>query len=144
MVILFELLDNELGLYDDSRKSIVVSYIDLILNISDYIYKHQADPSEDMDDQNIFERLDATTDDYLLSEEPVARKKLDVMYCAGKLGVRSGYPGRTVLKKAGVPAMQYIDGKILDEAKARLYIPDSNAKQVASESGFSPDSYFIR
>lgn len=144
MVILFELLNNELELYDDSRKSIVVSYIDLILNISEYIYKHQADSSEETDDQNIFERLDATVDDYLLSEEPAARKKLDVKYCAGKLGVSSGYLSQTVLKKSGIPALQYIDGKILEEAKARLYIPDSNTKQVASELGFSSDSYFIR
>ena len=67
-----------------------------------------------------------------------------VAYCADALHLSANYFGDLIKKETGKTAKEYIQTKIINVAKNRMYNPDSNINEIAYELGFKYPQHFTR
>ena len=88
-----------------------------------------------------FERL---LDDYL-SEGVAAREGLpSVRYFADKICLSPNYFGDLVKKETGKSAQEYIQLKVIDIAKERIFDTTKSISEIAYEVGFRYPQHFTR
>jgi AraC-like DNA-binding protein len=63
-------------------------------------------------------------------------------YYANELHITADHLNRTVKSKIGKTAKEYIQSRIITEAKRLLYFTDSNSKEIGYELGFNEPSNF--
>ena len=64
--------------------------------------------------------------------------------CAKKLNLSAGYFGDLVKKEIGQSAQEYIQAKVIDVAKERIFNVDKSISEVAYELGFKYPQHFTR
>ena len=67
-----------------------------------------------------------------------------VAYCAGELNLSAGYFGDLVKREAGKTAQEYIQSKVIDVAKERIFDKSKSVSQIAYELGFKYPQHFTR
>jgi AraC-like DNA-binding protein len=68
----------------------------------------------------------------------------NVSFYAGKLSITQGHLNDLCRKCLGVGAKQFIQNRIMTEAKKLICFTDSSITEVASHLGFEDPSYFVR
>lgn len=82
--------------------------------------------------------------DYFSSEKPHEIGLPSVAYCAQSLNLSANYFGDLIKKETGQSAQEYLQNKIIDAAKTRIFDVNKAVNEVAFELGFKYPQHFSR
>ncbi|RYU91933.1 AraC family transcriptional regulator [Mucilaginibacter terrigena] len=128
---------------DKHSKRLIVSNIGLFLDYCVRFYDRQF-ITRDHVYQGVIERFEKLLNDYLVSDRPQTLGLPSVAYCANELNLSANYFGDLVKKETGKTASEYIQFKLIDVAKERIFDMDKNVSQIAYELGFKYPQHFAR
>ena len=141
---LFSKIEDELQhSVDKHSKTLIASSIELFLNYCERFYDRQFITREDVN-KGILERFENLLDSYFLSDNPVETGLPSVAYCADELNLSANYFGDLIRKETGRSAQEYIQAKIIDVAKDKLFDSDKTINEIAYELGFKYPQHFSR
>jgi len=81
---------------------------------------------------------------YFSSNNPTEIGLPSVAYCADELNLSANYFGDLIRKETGKSAQEYIQAKIIDVAKDKLFDSDKTINEIAYELGFKYPQHFSR
>jgi AraC-like DNA-binding protein len=90
------------------------------------------------------EKFDEVLNEYFASEEPQRFGTPTVGYFANKLNLSSNYFGDLVKKETGISAQEYIQNKLINVAKERIFDSTKSVSEIAYELGFKYPQHFTR
>lgn len=128
---------------DNHSKKLIVSNIELFLNYCTRFYDRQF-ITRDNAHKGILERFESLLNEYYQSDKPQSIGLPSVAYCAGELNLSASYFGDLVKKETGKTAQEYIQWKVLDVAKERIFDHSKSVSQIAYELGFKYPQHFTR
>jgi AraC-like DNA-binding protein len=67
-----------------------------------------------------------------------------VAYCAGELNLSANYFGDLIKKETGKSAHEFIQLKLIDVAKERIFDTDKSVSEIAYQLGFKYPQHFSR
>jgi AraC-like DNA-binding protein len=128
---------------DKHSKQLIVANIELFLNYCTRFYDRQFITRDNVN-KGILERFEELLNGYFGSDEPHNIGLPSVSYCADKLHLSANYFGDLIKKETGKSAQEYIQSKVIDLAKQRIFDIDKSIAQVAYELGFKYPPHFTR
>ncbi len=128
---------------DRYSRKLIVSNIELFLDYCIRFYDRQFITREVVH-QGILERFETLLNRYFESENPQTIGLPSVAYCAGELHLSAGYLGDLIRKETGKSAQEYIQAKVIDVAKEKVYDHSKSINQIAHELGFKYPQHFTR
>jgi len=128
---------------DNHSKKLIVSNIELFLDYCTRFYERQFIIREKVN-KGILERFENLLNEYFESDKPQTIGLPSVAYCAGELHLSASYFGDLIKKETGKTAQDYIQSKLIDVAKERIFDHSKSVSQVAYELGFKYPQHFIR
>lgn len=140
----FRKIQFELGhAIDKHSRKLIVSNIELFLNYCVRFYDRQF-ITRDLVNSGVIEKFDALLKDYFRSSKPQEIGVPTVAYFAGQLHLSANYFGDLVKKETGTSAQDYIQSRLIDVAKERIFDLDKSISEVAYEMGFKYPQHFTR
>ena len=140
----FSKIDYELEHAIDSHsKRLIVSNIELFLNYCVRFYDRQF-ITRDTVHKGVLERFENLLNDYFQTDKPQAIGLPSVAYCANELNLSSNYFGDLIKKETGKTAQEYIQMKVIDVAKEKIFDQSKSVNQIAYELGFKYPQHFTR
>lgn len=141
---LFAIIDNELKQsVDKHSKKLIASNIELFFNYCERFYDRQFITRENVN-KGLLEKFEHLLNTYFSSDKPNSVGLPSVAYCADQLNLSANYFGDLIKKETGKTAQEYIQNKIIDVAKERVFNIDKSISQIAYELGFKYPQHFIR
>jgi len=128
---------------DKHSKTLIVSNIELFLNYCTRFYDRQFITRE-IPHKGILERFEGMLNDYLLSEKPQTLGLPSVGYCADELNLSANYFGDLIKKETGQSAQEYIQSKLIDTAKEKIFDTTKSLSEIAYDLGFKYPQHFTR
>ncbi|MFZ6025231.1 MAG: helix-turn-helix domain-containing protein [Bacteroidota bacterium] len=128
---------------DKHSKKLIVSNIELFLNYCERFYDRQFITRE-KPHQGVLEKFDLMLKDYFRTDKPHKLGLPSVGYFAGELHLSANYFGDLIKKETGKTAQEYIQEKIIDLAKERIFDIDKSIAEVAYHLGFKYPQHFTR
>ena len=128
---------------DKHSKMLIVSNIELFLNYCTRFYERQFITRDNVH-KGIIERFETLLNDYFWSDKPETIGLPSVAYCAAELNLSPNYFGDLVKKDTGKTAQEYIQSKVIDIAKEKVFDHSKSINQIASELGFKYPQHFTR
>jgi AraC-like DNA-binding protein len=128
---------------DKHSKKLIASNIELFLNYCTRFYDRQFITRENVH-AGILERFENLLNKYFSSENPANIGLPSVAYCAYELNLSSNYFGDLIKKETGKPAQEYIQSKIIDVAKERIFDHNKSVSEIAYDLGFKYPQHFTR
>jgi AraC family transcriptional activator of pobA len=128
---------------DKHSKTLIVSNIELFLNYCTRFYDRQFITRE-VPHKGALERFEVMLNDYFQSEKPQTLGLPSVSYCAGNLNLSANYFGDLIKKETGKSAQEYIQAKLIDTAKEKIFDTTKSLSGVAYELGFKYPQHFTR
>ena len=116
---------------DKHSRTLIVSNIELLLNYSTRFYERQFITRNNVNRDVLagFERLLGVP---------------SVRWCAEQLHLSANYFGDLVKKETGKSAQEYIQLKVIDIAKERIFDPGRSISEIAYSLGFRYPQHFTR
>ena len=128
---------------DKHSKNLIASNIELFLNYCLRFYDRQF-ITRDGVNRGVLEKFEAVLEDYFQSDKPQILGQPSVSYCAEQLHLSPNYFGDMVKKETGKSAQDYVQTKLMNVAKERLFDPTKSVSEVAYELGFKYPQHFSR
>lgn len=128
---------------DKHSKMLITSNIELFLNYCIRFYDRQF-ITRDNEHKGVLERFEQVLGHYFTSDKPQHIGLPTVAWCAEALNLSSNYFGDLVKKEAGVSAQEYIQSRVIDLAKERIFDRDKSISEVAYDLGFKYPQHFTR
>jgi AraC family transcriptional activator of pobA len=128
---------------DKHSKKLIASNLELLLNYCTRFYDRQF-ITRDHAHKGILERFEHLLNDYFLSDKPQTVGLPSVAYCAQELKLSTNYFGDLIKKETGKSAQEYIQVKVIDLAKTRIFDRDKSVSQIAYDLGFKYPQHFTR
>jgi AraC family transcriptional regulator, transcriptional activator of pobA len=128
---------------DKHSKQLIVSNIELVLNYCRRYYDRQF-ITRDSVNKGILERFENLLNEHFLSDKVQTAGLPSVAYCAAKLNLSSNYFGDLIKKETGKTAQEYIQQKVIDVAKERMFDHNKSVSEIAYELGFKYPQHFTR
>ncbi len=128
---------------DKHSKTLVISHLIVLLNYSTRFYDRQFITREHVN-KGILERFESILNSYFTSEKPQEKGLPTVSYCAEELHLSANYFGDLIKKETGISALEYIQTKVIDVAKERIFDIDKSISEIAYELGFKYPAHFTR
>ncbi|HAL81616.1 MAG TPA: AraC family transcriptional regulator [Mucilaginibacter sp.] len=128
---------------DKHSKRLITTNIELLLSYCVRFYERQFITRENVH-QGILERFETMLNDYFGSEKPQTIGLPSVAYCADQLNLSANYFGDLVKKETGKTAREYIQAKLVDMAKEKVFDTSKTVSQIAYELGFKYPQHFAR
>ena len=128
---------------DKHSKSILIANIEVFLNHCLRFYDRQFITREDAN-KDMLSRFEQLLDNYFESDKPQIIGLPSVQYFADQLHLSANYFGDLIKKETGQSAQEYIQLKVIDKAKDKLYNPDKSVNEIAYELGFKYPHHFSR
>ncbi len=128
---------------DKHSKRLIVSNIEILLNYCIRFYDRQFITRETVI-KGTLEKFEEVLNNYYSSEKPQTIGLPSVAYCAGELNLSSNYFGDLVKKETGKTAQEYIQSKVIDVAKEKIFDHGKSINQIAYELGFKYPQHFTR
>lgn len=128
---------------DKHTKNLIISNIELLLNYCVRYYDRQFITRE-IANKGILERFEKLLNEYFDSDKPHLIGLPSVAYCAEELNLSANYFGDLIKKDTGKSAHDYIQGKIIDLAKEKIFDSSKSVSQIAYELGFKYPQHFTR
>ena len=94
--------------------------------------------------KDMLSRFEQLLDNYFESDKPQIIGLPSVQYFADQLHLSANYFGDLIKKETGQSAQEYIQLKVIDKAKDKLYNPDKSVNEIAYELGFKYPHHFSR
>ena len=128
---------------DKHSKRLIVSNIELFLNYCVRFYDRQF-ITRDNENKGMLERFENLLNDYFTSDKPQTLGLPSVGYCAGELHLSANYFGDLIKKETGKTAQEYIQAKLINIAKEKIFEPGKAVSEIAYELGFKYPQHFTR
>ncbi|MFM2338763.1 MAG: hypothetical protein RL115_1956 [Bacteroidota bacterium] len=128
---------------DKHSKMLIVSTIELLLNYCIRFYDRQF-ITRDVAHKGILEKFETLLNDYYKTETTPSRGLPSVAFCAAQLHLSANYFGDLIKKESGKTAQDYIQSKIIDVAKERIFNINKSISEVAYDLGFKYPQHFTR
>jgi AraC-like DNA-binding protein len=128
---------------DKHSKMLIASNIELLLNYCIRFYDRQFF-TRDTAHKGILEKFEALLNAYFESGTAESEGLPSVGWCATKLHLSPNYFGDLIRKETGSSAQEYIQNKLIDLAKEKVFDADKSISQVAYELGFKYPQHFTR
>lgn len=140
----FRKIQYELALnIDKHSRTLIVSNIELFLNYCVRFYDRQFVTREHVH-KDVLTRFEGLLNDYFHSDKLTTLGLPSVGYCAEQLHVSPKYFGDLIKKETGKSAQEYIQLKLIDTAKEKIFDPGKTISEVAYDLGFKYPSHFTR
>ncbi|MDT0690045.1 helix-turn-helix domain-containing protein [Salegentibacter sp. F188] len=128
---------------DNHSKRLIASNIELLLNYCVRFYDRQFITRENVH-KGILERFEDLLNGYFKTDKPQTLGLPSVAYCAEELNLSPNYFGDLIKKETGKSAQEYIQSKVIDLAKERIFDHSKSVSQIAYELGFKYPQHFTR
>ena len=128
---------------DKHSKTLIVSNVELFLNYCVRFYDRQFITREHAH-KGTLQKFECLLNDYFTSDKPQMNGLPSVAWCAGELHLSPNYFGDLVKKETGKSALEYIQIKLIDVAKEKIFDINKTVSEVAYELGFKYPSHFTR
>ncbi len=128
---------------DKHSKKLIASNIELFLSYCERFYDRQF-ITRDNANKGILERFEALLNAYFLSEKPLEIGLPSVAYCASELNLSPNYFGDLIKKETSKSAQDYVQNKVIEIAKNRIFDTQKTINEVAFELGFKYPQHFSR
>jgi len=128
---------------DKHSKKLIVSNIELFLNYCTRFYDRQFISRENVN-KGIVEKFEELLNGYFSSEKVSNLGLPSVASCAEELHLSANYFGDLIKKETGKSAQEYIQNKIIDIAKDKIFDPAKSVNEIAFELGFKYPQHFSR
>jgi AraC-like DNA-binding protein len=140
----FSKIDYELDhAIDKHSKTLIATNIELFLNYCMRFYDRQF-ITRDHVHKGILEKFESLLNDYFASDKPQSLGLPSVAWCADQMHLSPNYFGDLVKKETGRPAQEYIQAKLMDVAKEKIFDRNKSVSEVAYELGFKYPQHFTR
>ena len=128
---------------DKHSKRLIVSNIEMLLNYCVRFYDRQFITRDNVH-KGILERFENLLNDYYQSDKPQTIGLPSVAYCASELNLSANYFGDLIKKETGKTAQEYIQSKVIDVAKEKIFDQSKSVSEIAYELGFKYPQHFTR
>ncbi|WP_316737521.1 helix-turn-helix domain-containing protein [Pedobacter aquatilis] len=128
---------------DKHSKKLIAAHIELLLNYCERYYDRQFITRENVN-SGILEKFEELLNSYFESEKPYTIGLPNVAWCAEQLHLSPNYFGDLIKKETGKTAQEYIQNKIIDVAKDKVFDADKSISQIAYDLGFKYPQHFNR
>lgn len=81
---------------------------------------------------------------YFSSDSPTETGLPSVAFCVDELHLSANYFGDLIKKETGKSAQEYIQSKIIDVAKNKIFESEKTINEIAFELGFKYPQHFSR
>ncbi len=128
---------------DKHSRTLIVSNIELFLNYCIRFYDRQFVTREHVH-KDVLTKFEGLLNEYFHSDKPQTLGLPSVGYCAAQLNLSPKYFGDLIKKETGKSAQEYVQLKIIDIAKEKIFDTSKSISEVAYELGFKYPSHFTR
>jgi len=128
---------------DKHSKMLIADNIELLLNYCVRFYDRQF-ITRDNAHKGILERFETLLNDFFSSDKPHTIGLPSVAWCANELNLSSNYFGDLIKKETGKSAHEFIQLKLIDVAKERIFDTKKSVSEVAYGLGFKYPQHFSR
>ena len=128
---------------DKHSKILIADNIELLLNYCVRFYDRQFITRDNVH-KGILERFESMLNEYFSSDKPQQIGLPSVAYCAGEFNLSSNYFGDLIKKETGKSAREFIQLKLIDEAKERIFDASKSVSEIAYGLGFKYPQHFSR
>lgn len=128
---------------DKHSKRLMVSNIELFLNYCVRFYDRQFITRDNVH-KGILEKFETLLNGYYQSDKSQRLGLPSVAYCARELNLSPSYFGDLLRKETGKTAQEYIQTKVIEMAKERIFDQGKSVSQIAYELGFKYPQHFAR
>ena len=128
---------------DKHSKTLIVSNIELFLNYCMRFYDRQFITRTNVN-KDILVRFENLLNDYFKSDKAQTSGLPSVTFCAEELHLSPNYFGDLIKKETGNTALDYIQTKLIDEAKSKIFDASKSINDIANELGFKYQQHFTR
>jgi AraC-like DNA-binding protein len=128
---------------DKHSRTLIVSNIELFLNYCMRFYDRQFITRTNANN-DVLMRFESLLNDYFKSDMAQSLGLPSVTWCAEQLHLSPNYFGDLIKKDTGNTALDYIQSKIIDEAKNKIFDPAKSINNIADELGFKYQQHFTR
>ncbi|MBS1526171.1 MAG: helix-turn-helix transcriptional regulator [Bacteroidetes bacterium] len=140
----FAKIDMELNQsIDKHSKTLIANNIELFLNYCMRFYDRQF-ITRDHVHKGVLEKFESLLNDYFASDKPQNLGLPSVAWCAEQVHLSPNYFGDLVKKETGRPAQEYIQARLIDVAKEKIFDRSKSVSEVAYELGFKYPQHFTR
>lgn len=141
---LFDKIQQELEQnLDKHSKKLIVANIELLLDYCMRFYERQF-LTREVENKGSLDKFDSMLSDYFSSEKPLKDGLPSVAYFADAINLSPNYFGDLVKKTTGISAQEYIQNKMIQIAKNKIYDHDKSVSEIANELGFKYSQHFTR
>ena len=128
---------------DKHSKMLIADNIELLLNYCVRFYDRQF-ITRDNAHKGILERFENLLTDFFASDKPQTVGLPSVAYCASELNLSANYFGDLIKKETGKSAHEFIQLKLIDVAKERIFDTSKSVSEIAYGLGFKYPQHFAR
>jgi AraC family transcriptional regulator, transcriptional activator of pobA len=128
---------------DKHSKNLIISNLELFLNYCTRFYERQFITRENAH-KGILAKFEHLLNEYFQTDKPQTVGLPSVGYCASELNLSPGYFGDLIKKETGRTAQDYIQSKLIDVAKEKIFDHTKSVSEVAYELGFKYPQHFSR
>ncbi|UII19020.1 helix-turn-helix domain-containing protein [Fulvivirga ligni] len=128
---------------DKHSKKLINSNIGLLLDYCDRFYDRQFITRQHIN-TGILAGFEDLMNGYFNSEKPYTEGLPSVAYFADQLHLSANYFGELVKKETGKSAQEYIQTKLIELAKDKIFDSSKSVKEIAFELGFKYPQHFHR
>jgi AraC family transcriptional regulator, transcriptional activator of pobA len=128
---------------DKHSKMLISTNIELLLNYCIRFYDRQF-ITRDNANKGTLEKFEALLKDYFASEKPQSIGLPSVAWCASELNLSPNYFGDLIKKETGKSAHDFIQLKLVDVAKERIFDKTKTVSEIAYQLGFKYPQHFTR
>ncbi|SEW06983.1 transcriptional regulator, AraC family [Chitinophaga sp. YR573] len=128
---------------DKHSKRLIVANIELLLEYCVRFYERQF-ITRDHVNLGMLEKFEEILNNYFETDKPQTIGLPSVAYFAEELHLSANYFGDLVKKETGKTASEYIQSKLIDIAKERIFDTDKTVSQIAYDLGFKYPQHFAR
>lgn len=128
---------------DKHSKTLVVSNIELFLNYCMRFYDRQFITRGNAN-KDILVRFEELLNDYFKSGKAQTLGLPSVAYCAESLYLSPNYFGDLIKKETGNTALDFIQSRLIEEAKVKIFELNTSFGEIAYQLGFKYQQHFTR
>lgn len=128
---------------DKHSKTLIVSNIEVLLNYCMRFYDRQFITRSNVN-KDILVRFENLLNNYFQSEKGQDLGLPSVTWCAEQLHLSPNYFGDLIKKETGNTALDYIQSKLIEEAKLRMFDAGKSINDISFGLGFKYQQHFTR
>lgn len=128
---------------DHHSKALIAANIELLLGYCQRFYDRQFITRENAN-RGVLEKFESLLKEYFVTDKPRTIGQPTVAWCAAQLNLSANYFGDLIKKETGKSAQEYIQSKLIEVAKERMFDPAKSVSEVAYELGFKYPQHFSR